>query len=441
MSGLSWMSSATLPSASRSRRVRISRLVTLSPFLARQGAVVDREGHRQGRWVDRVRRDRLAHLRAADRIRHGRLRQPGDADDVAGARLLHRDALQAAEGQQLSQAAALQHLGAIAADRLDLHVLLGDAVKYPAGQDPAQIVVGFQHGGEQAERLGLVAAGLRHARHDALEQRGHVLALAVGIERRPAVLGAGEYSRKVELLLVRLQRGEQVEHLFLDLPRAGVRPVGLIDHHDRLQALGQRLHGDELGLRHRAFRRVDQQQHAVDHVEDPLDLAAEVGVARRIDDVDVVAVPDQRGALGQDGDAAFALLVVAVHRPVGDLLILAEGAALAQQLVDQGGFAVVDVGDDGEVAGRALADRFAHGLCPYNACLRRRYVSGVSIGRAARGCDLSGQSCTACAIRFFSGISGRAPTWAIASAAAAAPIRPQSGRLYPWVKPNRKPAA
>ena len=44
------------------------------------------------------------------------------------------------------------------------------------------------------------------------------------------------------------------------------------------------------------------------------------------------------------------LEVVAVHHALGDLLVLAEGAALAQQLVDQRGLAVVDVGDDGDVA-------------------------------------------------------------------------------------------
>ena len=42
----------------------------------------------------------------------------------------------------------------------------------------------------------------------------------------------------------------------------------------------ERLAQHEPRLRQRALRRVDQQQHAVDHRERPLDLAAEVGVAR-----------------------------------------------------------------------------------------------------------------------------------------------------------------
>ena len=39
-----------------------------------------------------------------------------------------------------------------------------------------------------------------------------------------------------------------------------------------------------------------------------------------------------------------------VHNAIGNLLILAEGAALFKHLVNQRGFAVVDVGDDGNVA-------------------------------------------------------------------------------------------
>ena len=123
-----------------------------------------------------------------------------------------------------------------------------------------------------------------------------------------------------------------------------------------LQAHLQRLAEHELGLRHDAFLGVDQQHAAVDHAQDPLHLAAEVGVAGGVDDVDPglagLAVPQHRGALGQDGDAALALLVVGVHGALGVRLVGAEDAGLGEQLVDQRGLAVVDVGDDGDVAQR-----------------------------------------------------------------------------------------
>ena len=121
-----------------------------------------------------------------------------------------------------------------------------------------------------------------------------------------------------------------------------------------LQAERQRLARDEARLRHRAFDRVDQQQHAVDHRQHALDLAAEVGVAGRVDDVDARAAVLDRAVLGEDGDAALALDVVAVHDPLADVLVRGERAGLLQQAVDQRGLAVVDVGDDGDVADRAV---------------------------------------------------------------------------------------
>ncbi len=111
----------------------------------------------------------------------------------------------------------------------------------------------------------------------------------------------------------------------------------------------QRLRHHELGLRQRAFGGVHQHDDAVDHVEDALDLAAEIGVAGRVDDVDARVFPDHARALGENGDAALALEVVRVHGPLGHLLVLAEGAGLLEQLVDQRRLAVVDVRDDGDV--------------------------------------------------------------------------------------------
>ena len=73
-------------------------------------------------------------------------------------------------------------------------------------------------------------------------------------------------------------------------------------------------------------------------------------MARGIHDVDLgVLVPDG-GVLGQDGDAPLPLQVAGVHDPVHHLLILPVDAALLQHLVHQRGFAVVDVGDDGDIS-------------------------------------------------------------------------------------------
>ena len=161
--------------------------------------------------------------------------------------------------------------------------------------------------------------------------------------------------REIELLVAGVEAEEQIEHLVEHFGGARVGAVDLVDHDDRPQAQRQRLAGDELGLRHRPFGGVDQQDDAVDHGEDALDLGAEIGVAGRVDDVDVGdgagrVRPFDRGAFGEDGDPALLLEVVRIHRPLLDALVVAEGAGLAEQLVDEGRLAVVDVRDDRDVA-------------------------------------------------------------------------------------------
>src|SRR4051812_25445839 len=73
-------------------------------------------------------------------------------------------------------------------------------------------------------------------------------------------------------------------------------------------------------------------------------------MARRIDDIDVRAVPFDRRALGEDGDPTLLLKVVGIHRPFLDPLVVSEGSRLPEELVDEGRFAVIDVRDDRDVA-------------------------------------------------------------------------------------------
>ena len=76
-------------------------------------------------------------------------------------------------------------------------------------------------------------------------------------------------------------------------------------------------------------------------------------MAGRIHDVDVDAVVIDRGVLGEDGDAALALDVAGIHHALDEMRVRGEGPGLLQELVDEGGFPVVDVRDDGDVAERA----------------------------------------------------------------------------------------
>ncbi len=143
----------------------------------------------------------------------------------------------------------------------------------------------------------------------------------------------------------------------------GVGAVHLVDHADDRQVRGQGLAQHEAGLGQGPLGGVDEEDDAVDHGQPALDLAAEVGVAGGVDDVDGDAlgaagvrgggpgVVDRR-VLGEDGDALLALQLAGVHDALAGGLLGgpgSEGARLPEHGIDEGGLAVVDVGDDGDV--------------------------------------------------------------------------------------------
>ena len=262
---------------------------------------------------------------------------------------LDRLTLKAAEGQDLRDAAGLDGR-AVAGEHLDRLVRLGRARGDAAGDDAAEIGIGLQQRADHAERA-FLDLGLRHMGEDEIVHRREAVILRTFRRMgHPALLARAVEDREVELLVGGVERGEEVEDLVDDLGGAGVRLVDLVDRDDRLEAELQRLGDHELGLRHRALGRIDQHDGRVDHVQDALDLAAEIGVAWGIDDVDARILPDDRGRLGQDGDAALLLEVVGIHHALDDALVVAVGAGLLQKLVDERGLAMVDVRDDGDVA-------------------------------------------------------------------------------------------
>ena len=159
---------------------------------------------------------------------------------------------------------------------------------------------------------------------------------------------------ELELLVGGVEVGHEVEAVVIGLLGVGAGLVDLVhDDHDRKAGRdGVREH--EAGLRHRALGGVAQQQRAVGHAQDALDLAAEVGVARGVDDVDLDA-----------------LLVVGVEHALLYLLVRAEGVRGLQQLVHERGLAVVDVRDDGNVPDVLLA----HMSLSMSRCLAIRQLS------------------------------------------------------------------
>ena len=238
-----------------------------------------------------------------------------------------------------------------------------------------EIVARIEVGDEHLQRRIGIAPRRRHAVDDGVEERPQVLARLADAHARGPCPGARIDHRELDLLLVRVEVDEEVVDLVQDLLRARVRPVDLVDDHERRQPALERLAEHEPRLGQRALGRIDQQQHAVDHGQRALDLAAEVGVARRVDDVDEDVVVVDGGVLGEDRDAPFPLEVRVVHHPLGHPLVGAEEPALVEHGVDEGGLAVVDVGDDGDVSPQSVGHR-------RTGFLEHRHLNSIHSGKS-----------------------------------------------------------
>ena len=255
------------------------------------------------------------------------------------------------------QTQVAQHLANFAGTGLAIgthygHLLVGlDATTGDAADtNNAHVGVVVQLGDLHLEGTVGVRGRRFHVVDDGLEQGFHVLGLDVLIQGGPTVQCRGVNNLEVQLLIGGAQVVEQIEDLIHYPVRTSTRTVDLVDDHDRLQTLGERLLGHETGLRHRAVNGVNQQQYGVNHGEHTLNFTTEVGVTRGIHDVDAVVVPADRSVLGENGDATFPFQIIGVHDPFLTFAGAIQSAGLLQQLVHQRGFAVVNVRNNRNIA-------------------------------------------------------------------------------------------
>ena len=198
------------------------------------------------------------------------------------------------------------------------------------------------------------AVGVAHGRRDALDD---------GVEQLgDALAGLGADAQDLV--------GRDAEHL-LDLGRVpvgvGGGQVDLVEGGHDLEVVleGQVAVGQGLGLD--ALRRVDEQDHALARGQRARHLVAEVDVAGRVDQVDDVVAVVEPHRLELDGDAPLAL---EVHRVevLGAHLAGVDRAGQLEHAVGERRLAVVDVGDDRDVADAIEGHRGSHASVAARPC-------------------------------------------------------------------------
>ena len=253
------------------------------------------------------------------------------ADDVA-----HIACAQLAAGYHvhLEHAHLVGNVLLACVEELHLVASADDAVDHlEVGDDAAERV---EHGveDEALERGFLVALGTGYALDDSAQD----------LVDAHACLRAGADN------LVALT-AEQVDDLVLDGIGVGAGHVALVDDGDDLEVVLDGHVEVADGLRLHALRGIHHEQGALAGGDAAGDLVGEVDVSRGVDEVEHVGLAVELVlhlyGVALDGDAALALEVhIVEHLPFGDL----DGVGELKQTVGKRRLAVIDVGDDAEVA-------------------------------------------------------------------------------------------
>ena len=307
-------------------------------LLAGERRVVDHERHFDARlgYLDELYR-RGVRFRA-HRVAYHHAVYARHAHDIADRRDVRGRALDAVVREYTYDLALDRLIGLVVVSQHDAVADRQSALAYLA-----DVLVMLRGRNEHLERLVRTARRRGDMLYYRLEQRLHTASALRDIARRGAVARRRENKRAVQLFLARVEVEEKLEYLVDDFFEPRVGSVRLVDDDYYFQPERERAFEHEPRLRHRTFESVDYEQSAVDHFEHALDLAAEVGVPGRVDDVYLEPVVHTRRVFGQYGYTALAFERVGIHHPVGDGLIVAEHVALLEKLVDERGLAVVDV--------------------------------------------------------------------------------------------------
>ena len=97
---------------------------------------------------------------------------------------------------------------------------------------------------------------------------------------------------------------------FQNLINACVATVNFVDDNDGLQVQFQSLLQDKASLGHWPFNRIDEQDTAISHVQNALNLTAEVSMSRSVDNIDLDTTIDDSSIFSENGDTALTFLIV-----------------------------------------------------------------------------------------------------------------------------------
>ena len=195
----------------------------------------------------------------------------------------------------------------------------------------------------------------RHMLQDRFKKRLNARARLFQFPGRGSSATRSIQNRKIQSLIIGPQLDEQLKHFIKHFVSPRIGPINFINHHNRPKLMLKSLFEHEPSLRHRPLGRIDEQEHAIRHRQHPLNLSPKVRMPRRIDQVDFHIQPIRRAVINrnifcQNCDPPLALQWIGIQQSILGNLTRPELAALPEQRIDEGRFAMVDMGYNGKIS-------------------------------------------------------------------------------------------
>src|SRR5579871_5263839 len=172
----------------------------------------------------------------------------------------------------------------------------------------------------------------------------------VFVDARPTLLSARINGGIFCLLFVDSEVEEELHDLFFDFVNTRIRTINLINNYGHMEALLEGFAQNETGLRQWSFRSIHQQKRAIGHEQGALYFAPKICVTGRVNNIDLTSLPFETGILGGNGDAALLLELARIHHALANVLMRFKQPGLLEQVVDHGGFAMVNVCNNSHIA-------------------------------------------------------------------------------------------
>ena len=282
----------------------------------------DLHGDRGGINLDKAKR--LVLLTIGNRLADKNVLKTPKADDVSFGCALHLNFLQTLVAKNGGDIRTGFPAGAVEAnDALaEFDLAAGD----PSVGNPAQIVTVIEIRDEELKITCVRLLRRRDVSDDGLEEGKHRVAGIIKFPLGESLLRTGIEMGEIELLIRGFQFQEELENHIEHLVWPSIFPIDLVDDDDGFKVVFHRLAQDKFRLRLRSIVSVYDEKNAIHHLHDAFDLASEIGMSRRIHDIDAVSIPAKSRVLGADCDSLFSFKIHGIHHALIHFLVGAESS-------------------------------------------------------------------------------------------------------------------